>query len=190
MEFVLPDNKRVLFRVTLCVLISCLIASFSAVNSQGEEPPSQEALVRLLPLESELKGWRLDGEPQTAEGMALFELINGGAEEYVKEGFRRAVQATYINSEGKRINLDVYEMLSPESARSIHRKKAGDRGTKVPVGDEAAMEDYYLNFRKGAYQVTLSGYDTQKATLEWLLLMGRLVAERISLPAGARHPPS
>jgi len=64
-------------------------------------------------------------------------------------------------------------MLSPESARNIHRKKAGDKGKKVSVGEEAAVEDYYLNFRKGAYQVTLSGYDTQKETLEcfstWLV---------------------
>ena len=179
MESGLPNNKRVLFRVVLCVLISCLIASFSAMNSQGEESPSQEPPVRLLPLESDLKGWKLDGEPQTAGGMALFELINGGAEEYVKQGFRRAVMASYINSVGKRINLEVYEMVSPESARNIYLKKAGDKGTRVPVGDEAALEDYYLNFRKGAYQVTLSGYDTQKETLECIVLMGRLIAERI-----------
>ena len=136
--------------------------------------------MQLLPLESDLKGWKLDGEPQTAEGIRLFELINGGAEEYVKEGFSRAVIATYRNNEGKRINLDIYEMLSPENAKNIHRKKASDKGQKVSVGEEAAMEDYYLNFRKGPYQVTLSGYDTQRETLEWLLLMARLVAERIS----------
>jgi len=179
MESGLPNNKRVIFPVVLCVLISWFIASFSAVNSQGEEPRSQEPMVRLLPLESDLKGWKLDGEPQTAEGMALFELINGGADEYVKQGFRRALLATYRNNEGKRINVDIYEMLSPESARSVYRRKAGDRGTMVPVGEEAAMEDYYLNFRKGSFQVTLSGYDTRKETLEWLLLMGRLVDERI-----------
>jgi hypothetical protein len=70
-------------------------------------------------------------------------------------------------------------MLSPENAKNIHRKKASDKGQKVSVGEEAAMEDYYLNFRKGPYQVTLSGYDTKRETLEWLLLMARLVAERI-----------
>jgi len=183
MESGLPNNERVLFRVMRSLLISCFIVSLSAAGSQAEEPPPQEPLLRLLPLESDLKGWKIDGEPQTAEGMALFEVINGGAEEYVKQGFRRAVLATYINGAGKRINLEIYEMLSPESARSIQRKKAGDKGNKVPVGEEAAMEDYYLNFRKGAFQVTLSGYDTQKATLEWLLLMGRLVAERISASA-------
>jgi hypothetical protein len=173
-----PDAKRSIPRAALWVLISCFIVSFSVHCSQAGEPATQE-LLRLLPPESDLKTWTLDGEPQTAEGMALFELINGGAEEYVKQGFRRAVTATYKNKEGKRINLDIYEMLSSESAKRIFRKKAGDKGTKVQVGDEAALEDYYLNFRKGPYQVTLSGYDTQKETLEGILLMGRLVAERI-----------
>ena len=179
MESWLPNKKRVFSRVVLSILVFCSLASFSVLFSQAEDIRPKEPLLNLLPLESDLKGWKLDGEPQTAEGMALFELINGGAEEYVKEGFRRAVLASYINSEGKRINVDIFEMLSSESAKSIYRKKAGDQGTKVPVGDEAALEDYYLNFRKGVYQVTLSGYDTQKETLEWLLLMGRLVAERI-----------
>jgi hypothetical protein len=133
-----------------------------------------------LPLESDLKGWTLDEEPQTAQGVGLFDLINGGAEQYVKAGFSRAVIATYQNKQGKSINLEIYEMLSPESATSIQRKKAGDRGKKVFLGEEAAMEDHYLNFRKGSYQVTVSGYDTQEETIEGLLRIARLVAERIS----------
>jgi len=184
MESLRPSDRKVASSLMLCILISWITASFAAVGSHAAEPRSQEPMVRLLPLESDLEGWTLDGEPQTAEGMALFELINGGAEEYVKQGFRRAILATYRNHEGKRINVDIYEMLSQESARNIYRKKAGGGGTKVPLGDEGAMEEYYLNFRKGAYQVTLSGYDTRKETLDWLLQVGRLVAERIRIAAG------
>ena len=178
MESWLPNKKRV-FSGVFSILVFCSLATFSALFSQAEEIRPKEPLLELLPLESDLKGWKPDGEPQTAEGIALFELINGGAEEYVKEGFRRAVTATYKNKEGKRINLDIYEMLSPESAKRIHLKKAGDKGKKVSVGEEAALEDYYLNFRKGPYQVTLSGYDTQQDTLEGILLVGRLVAGRL-----------
>ena len=184
MESRLPNNQITIPSVILSILLSWFITFFSPVFSPCEETGPQETLLHLLPLESDLKGWKLDGEAQTAEGIGLFELINGGAEEYVKEGFKRAVIATYRNNEGKLINLDIYEMLSPESAKRIHRKKAGNKGQKISVGEEAAIEDYYLNFRKGAYQVTLSGYDTQKETLEWLLQIGRLVAERISIPAG------
>jgi hypothetical protein len=179
MESRMPKKKRTILSVMLSILLSWCIASFSPVFSQSEETRLKEPLSRLLPLESDLKGWKLDGEPETAEGIGLFELINGGAEEYVREGFKRAVMATYRNKEGKLINLDIFEMLSPESARSIHGKKVGAKETKVSVGDEGAVGDYYVNFRKGAYHVTLSGYDSQKETLEWLLHMGRLVAERI-----------
>jgi len=164
----------------LAILLSWFLTCFSPVSSVSSDSRPEESLLRLLPLESDLKGWTLDGEPETAEGTGLFELINGGAEEYVKAGFRRAVLAKYRNSEGKRINLDIYEMISPESARTIYRKKAGDKGKKVSIGEEAAVEDYYLNFRKVNCQVTVSGYDTQEQTLDWLLRIARLVAERIT----------
>ncbi len=174
----ITDTTKTLCVLILSIFLSWLIVSFPTF-SQAEEPQRKESLLHLMPLESDLQGWNLDGEPQTAEGIKLFELINGGAEEYVKEGFSRAVLATYRNQEGKRINLDIYEMLSLESAQRVYRKKAGDKGQKVSIGEEAAMEDHYLNFRKGVYQVTLSGYDTQRETLDWILRLARLVAERI-----------
>jgi len=177
----LIDKTRALCPLMLSVLLSWSIVPSPSVPSRAEEPRPRESLLRFLPRESDLPGWRLDGEPQTAEGIGLFELINGGAEEYLKEGFSRAVMATYRNSEGKRINLEIYEMLSPESARNIHSGKTGGKGQKVSLGEEAVREDHYLNFRKGAYQVTLSGYDSQGETLEWLLRMARLVAERIGV---------
>jgi hypothetical protein len=177
----MPNQMRTRCWIILLILLSWLIISFFPIFSEAEDSRPKGSLLHLMPLESDLKGWKLDGEPQTAEGIRLFELINGGAEEYVQEGFSRAVMATYRNNEGKRINLEIYEMLSPENAKRIHRKKAGDKGQKVSVGDEADMENHYLNFRKGAYQVTLSGYDNQRETLECLLRMARLVAERISL---------
>jgi hypothetical protein len=180
MDSLSPNKRRAIWRMVLWNLLFWSIMPFSPVSSLAEEPRPKEPLLRLLPLESDLKGWTLDEEPQTAQGIRLFDLINGGAEQYVKAGFSRAVMATYRNSEGKRINVDVYEMLSPESARSIQRKKAGDRGKEVSVGEEAAMEDHYLNFRKGPYQVTVSGYDTKEETVEGLLHIARLVAERIS----------
>jgi hypothetical protein len=176
----MTNKARIRCTIILSIILSWSIVSYSSVFSHAGEPRPKEHLLQLLPSESDLKGWTLDGEPQTAEGNRLFELINGGAEEYVREGFSRAVIATYRNTAGKRINLDIYEMLSPESAKGIYRKKAGDKGQRVSVGDEAAMEDYYMNFRKGQYQVALSGYDTQKETLELLLRMARLVAERIN----------
>lgn len=180
MDSLASNKKRAVWRILLWILLFWHGVFFPLLSSQGEEPRLKEPLLRLLPQESDLKGWTLNEEPQTAQGVGLFDLINGGAEQYVKAGFSRAVIATYRNKQGKSINLEIYEMLSPEGATSIHRKKTGDRGKKVSVGEQGAMEDHYLNFQKGSYHVTVSGYDTQEETLEWLLRIARLVAGKIS----------
>jgi hypothetical protein len=70
-------------------------------------------------------------------------------------------------------------MASPKSAKKIHMKKIGKQGKKVPIGDDAVLEDYYLNFRKGSFQVTLSGYDSEVETVKMLLDLARTVANKI-----------
>lgn len=138
---------------------------------------AEDNLLRLLPPESSLPGWKLDATPETAEGIELYHLINGGAEIYMQAGFKRAILASYRN--GKMINLEIFEMASPQSALNIHKKKIGPKGKKVAVGVDAVVEEYSLNFHSGPFQVTLSGYDAEQKTVQMLLDMARVVAQRI-----------
>ena len=147
---------------------------------QAEETTWRDNLLRLLPTESRLQGWKLDAFPETAKGLELYKLINGGAEIYVQAGFKCAILVSYENSEGKMINLAIFEMTSAGSARNVHAKKISKEGKNVPIGDEALLEDYYINFRKGRFQVTLSGDDSEEKTVKALLDMARIVAENIS----------
>ncbi len=161
---------------SLTFLVLLVGVAFFEVAGAGEKAGS---LLGLIPSESQLPGWKADGAPETAEGQDLFLLINGGAEMYLEAGFARAVLATYKGGGGKTINLEVFEMVSPESAGKIHEKKMGNRGTKLPIGDDAVLEDYYLNFRAGRFQVTISGHDSEEGTRMVLMEMARIVAERI-----------
>lgn len=160
----------------LIVLLLSFIYPFSvhAENNKG-----RDSLQHLLPSESLLPGWKLDAVPETAEGIQLYHLINGGAEIYMQAGFKRAILASYGDAKGTMINLEIFEMASPQSASDIHKKKIGSDGKKVAVGAEAVLEDYYLNFYSGPFQVTLSGYDAEQATVKMLLDMARMVAQRI-----------
>ena len=146
---------------------------------QAEESPWRDNLLRLLPDESRLGEWKTDTSPETAKGLELFKLINGGAEIYVQAGFRCAILVSYSNTKGRMINLEIFEMTSAESARSVHEKKISKEGRKVPIGDDALLEGYFINFRKGRFQVTLSGDDSKEKTVKALLDMARMVAENI-----------
>ena len=176
MSLFLKNHRSVkvisIFFVILSYFSLCVCVS-------AQEGMGRDALFRLLPLESQLKGWKFDGAPQVGVGKELYLLINGGAEIYMQAGFKRAILASYINGMGKVINLEIFEMTSPESAKMIHMRKIGKQGEKVPIGDEATLEDYYLNFRKGSFQVTLSGYDSETETVKMLLDLAHMVAKRI-----------
>jgi len=176
MSLFLKYNRRVKLIFVFFVFLSYFPLSF---NVHAAENTGRDALFHLLPLESQLKGWKLDGAPQTAGGQELYLLINGGAEIYMQEGFRRAILASYSDGKGKVINLEIFEMTSPESAKRIHMKKIGKQGKKLPIGDDAVLEDYYLNFQKERFQVTLSGYDSEEETVKMLLNLAQIVAKRI-----------
>jgi|GEM_PF-1976189 len=192
-----PITRRSFLKKTACVTGGVLVSQ-APLTVLAQSNPQAPSAPEIKPDLVAVKGKDLYGSAL----WAVQEL--GGIEAFVKRGDRVGV---LVNSpfknigasvnpdvalavlenrlrEGRRINVEIYEMLSPESARRIHHRKAGDKGTPVPLGDEAAVEDYYVNFRKGAYQVTLSGYDTRKETLEWILRMARLVAGRIPTSAG------
>ena len=152
------------------------------VFSQAEDPRGAEVLFDLLPSESQLQGWQLDDTPQTAVGFELYKLINGGAEIYMQAGFKQAIMATYRNSAGKLMNLEIYEMTSVEGAVDVFKQKIGKQGKKVSIGMAALLEDYFMNFYQGPYQVTLSGDDAEAETVSVLLELAHMVAGRLLAP--------
>ena len=98
---------------------------------------------------------------------------------YVRLGFARAVFASYRSDAGKSINLEIYQMKTPESARSVYARKVGDKGKRADFGDEALFEDYFLNFYRGSYQVTVSGYDSDSRTVDGIFTIAKRIDERL-----------
>jgi hypothetical protein len=152
------------------------------VFSQAENPRGVKVLFELLPSRSQLQGWQLDNTPQTAVGVKLYKLINGGAEIYIKAGFKQAIMATYRNSTGKLMNLEIYEMTSVKGAAGVFKQKIGKQGKKVSIGMAALLEDGFMNFYQGPYQVTLSWDDADAETVSAFLELARRVASRLSAP--------
>jgi len=151
-----------------------------------EKRDVEESVLARLPYDADLDGWEAEGEPQTAEGEDLFELINGGAEIYHEYGFRRAAIQSYSKRAERTINVELYEMEDPASAYGAYSFKIGKTGEPIYIGDEGKLEDYYLSFWKGHFVVTVVGYDTAPETREGLMVLARAIDERI--PEGGGRP--
>jgi hypothetical protein len=139
------------------------------------------------PKTGEAADWRLSGETQQFEGDDLFLLINGGAEIYHEYGFVRVLAAVFQNGDGKKLNLEIYQMEDDASAYGIYSFKTAPGGTVVDSGDEALLEDYYLNMWRGHFLVTIIGFDSTQETVAGLATMAAAVAGKLKR-AGVKPP--
>ncbi len=124
-----------------------------------------------------------DGLPQKADDMeSLFAYMNGGAEQYLAHGFRRAIFQTYRGKSGKQFSLEIFEMNNSDAAHAIYAARAGQGGKNISIGNEAVLEEYYLLFRKGRFYVSLTGFDSEKDTLDELIAAAGIVDKKIEKP--------
>ena len=124
-------------------------------------------------------GWTKDGDFQYFPGEDLYIYIDGGAEIYLEYGFAGVIVQDYKDSGGSRISLEVFEMRSSEAAYGMLTFKKGPQGEMIALGDRGQMDDYYLNFCKGPYVVTITSLDLAETAKDGVLAIGRAVAKLI-----------
>lgn len=165
----------------LCCLIGIAVSFGLLLPGQVSLGPS--GLRSLLPSGQEAGGWEADGSPQEFKGDDLYLYINGGAEIYQEYGFEEVLVQDYRGPEGKGLSLEIFQMTSPGSAYGMYTFKRSLRGKPVDAGIEGQLEDYYLNFWKGNFLVTITGQDESPATTRGLLELARAIAGRIQGPS-------
>jgi hypothetical protein len=138
-------------------------------------------LAKFLPGRAELHGWAPKDKPQLYKGDDLFLYIDGGAEIFHEYGFRQVITQDYANPAGKSVTLDIYEMATSECAYGLFSFKIGAKGKSLPIGQDARLEDYYLNFWKGRCLVTITGPDGRPDSLDGIERIGRAVDAKIGL---------
>jgi hypothetical protein len=160
--------KRMSWAWTLAVMV------FIAGAASLPAGISQEAsLSGLLPKGAALAGWTPDGLPQEFKGDDLFVYIDGGAEIYLEYGFSRAVVQDYRTAGGRAVSLEVFEMADPAAAYGMYTFKTTGKGKPIELGQGGQLEDYYLNFWKDRYLITITGFDENPETVAGLLTVAR-----------------
>ena len=167
----------------LFLLLGAVVALAASCVTGG----GAAGLLRLLPDASEVPGWAPKGEPQHFRGEDLFTYIDGGADIYLEYGFREVLVQDYEGPAGASISAEIFAMADPGAAFGMYTFKRSARGRPVGSGDRGQIEDYYLNFWKGRYLVTLTGFDSDPETLMGLEALARAADARLG--GAVRTPP-
>jgi hypothetical protein len=148
----------------------------------------EEGLRSLLPTTNEIDNWKRYLDFEEYKGEDLFFYINGGAEIYHEYGFERVIVQDYQNPNGRSASLEVYKMNSPDSAYGIYTFKSSGKGQELNIGYECKLQDYYLNFWKGQYLVTITGFDAQEETIDGLKSIAIAVDIKLETQTEAKKP--
>lgn len=176
--------KTVQINLWLAIFLS-LVLSLDCQNASSRE---EEGLSLLLPTASEIDNWERNLDFEEYKGEDLFFYINGGAEIYHEYGFERVIVQDYQNRNGRSASLEVYKMSSPDSAYGMYTFKSSGKGQELTVGHGCKLQDYYLNFWKGQYLVTITGFDSEKETIDGLKSIANVVDKKIQTQANAEMP--
>ncbi len=168
-------------------LAALVVAGFFAPGAGAPAVRSPEGPLRIyLPADNAAAGWAKDDAPQEFEGEDLYTYIDGGAEIYQEYGFRRVIVQDYENARGHSVSLEIFEMEAPSAAFGMFTFKRSGGGKPLALGTGAELEAYYMNFWKGRFLVTLTGFDETAETIEGLGAIGRIVDA--ALPEGGEAP--
>jgi hypothetical protein len=175
-------RSRARRKSALFVLLALCLAWRAVEASTLREGP----LRAYLPADGASPGWARDGEPQEFEGGDLYIYIDGGAEIYEEYGFARVIVQDYKNAQGRSVSLEIFEMTTPAAAFGMFTFKRSGKGRATGLGRAAELDDYYLNFWKGRFLVTVTGFDESEETINGILSVGRTVDAK--LPEGGVEP--
>jgi hypothetical protein len=147
------------------------------------EAPS--SILRLVDLQALLPGgeesgaWTRDGDFREFSGDDLYLYVDGGAAIYQEYGFVRVITQDYLTKGGQGLSLEIFQMSTPEAAYGMYTFKRSAKGDLVPVGTEGQLEDYYLNFWKGSFLVTITCFDKDGQGRRLLVPLALSVARKI-----------
>ena len=168
----LNKNWKITKNFFLVVMISSLLII-------GRGIASENSLTKLLPDSQDLGQTITSGYLQMAEGENLVELSNGGAVLFFKHGFKQTVFQEYYIDSTQYINLEIYQMETPEGAKGIFVARSDTSAKQIPLGEQGFQDNYYCTFHREHYYVIVTGSDSTKVIQQLLLKTAEIVDRRI-----------
>ena len=143
----------------------------------------------LLPKDGEVQGWTRSGAIRLAsDDEALYDLINGAADLYIRHHCAAFAGQTYEGSQGWFLEVEIYDVGKPAHARALYRDPKGaqtpnhilkDVDTEACV-DESRVLDYGVEFRKGRFFVRVMVFEKGEDALNAAVLFAAYISRRIA----------
>jgi hypothetical protein len=141
--------------VLLIIIVGCAKQEIKdaapLAKSMNHSPASADDLVNIADFsDNKVTNWKLVSPIKIYDKKTIFDYIDGAAEIYFAYDFNKVASAEYKNGKTS-IMIDIYEMLSPDSAFGIYSLNRYQDANYVNIGNEGILTGTSLDFWKGKY---------------------------------------
>nr|MBN2277763.1 hypothetical protein [candidate division Zixibacteria bacterium] len=169
-------NKKAYY---IILAILSMTAALAVLNCTSDKEKAVNPLIKYLPGDDAVPGWSRVDTAEVYVGEDLYLYIDGGADLYLKYGFKQVVTCEYRDFLDTRIIVEIFEMTDFSAAAGIYGEKTDDTGTIPGLGDKSSLEGYYLNFTRGRFLVTMTGYEQCSRFPDGLIYIAVAIDETI-----------
>lgn len=158
----------------ISILLSLMLVLANAMVIKAEE------LKSLIPLSSELAGFKITQESEYYNKENLWRYMNGGAPGYLAYGFEEMVTFHVVNLKNRlEIVIDIYDMGNNLNAFGIYSVERVSEGRDLEFGIDSFQYDTTLFFWQDKYYVKLMAYDMTPETAQSLSRLAQIITQKI-----------
>ena len=121
-----------------------------------------DPIFSLMPGDGVSTGWQRQGAGRLFSGAALYQHINGGAELYNQFGFDRLAVQDYAQG-AHEVRVEIYQMRDEAGAMAVFAEITKGMAALTLYGSACVIDDYQVMFRRGAYCISVTSYETGSA---------------------------
>ena len=151
---------------------------------------------RLLPGDGAIAGWLRTEEPRVFNGKTLFAHIDGGAEEFLAQGFRALGVGGY-RKDSLEVVAEIYDLGTRKGATAILDARGGesasnpthpDSAAGIPpaVGEACVLDSMQVIFRRGRFYIAVTGFEARPEVSAALRVLADSIDARIRAAGGSR----
>jgi len=102
-------------------------------------------------------GWSIDGKPYQYDNVTLYTYIDGGADMFLKHGFKQLTGAVCKSPShsSDSVTIDIYVLSSEQNAAALFGRKKSGKTLQLKGAGEACEGKGYLCMYKGRFYVEL-----------------------------------
>jgi hypothetical protein len=159
-------------RIRLAALIAVALTLLLSWGCKKQSP--------VLPASNELSGWEKTSETRSFTPATLSDYIDGGAEQYLKAGFKGVSTSDYKFQGKIEAVADLYVMADANAARTIFEADPDGNAKIIPLGDAARVFTQSVIFRQGPFLVRIVAYQEAPETPQALIQLAQGIEKKLS----------